>query len=146
VTAQHPDILTVRDAEILRLLNTRVIAIGVYRKSFTVADVVRVVNQRLPQPEPARVRHLHPAPAPSDQAHEVTVPAGQAEVLHELCTGATNAEIAARLGLAEDTIKTQLGKARQAIGARDRAHAIALILGNQVRVVSKVSSRRKKAS
>lgn len=48
------------------------------------------------------------------------------EVLGRVSEGETNPQISAALGLSEDTVKTHLRRAFRKLGARDRAHAVAL--------------------
>lgn len=48
------------------------------------------------------------------------------EIFVEIAGGATNAEIAARLHLAESTVKNNVGRIFAKIGARDRVHAVIL--------------------
>ena len=48
------------------------------------------------------------------------------EVLTMLALGATGSEIAARLFLSPETIRTHTRRARDKLGARSRSHAIAL--------------------
>jgi len=50
------------------------------------------------------------------------------EILVEIARGATNAEIAARLHLAESTVKSNVGRIFTKIAARDRVHAVILAL------------------
>jgi DNA-binding NarL/FixJ family response regulator len=152
VTAQHPDILTVRDAEILRLLR-RVADIGTYRKSFTAEQVVDVA-QRWLVPRKAQVHHLRPVPPPPppvESADEASTPveltATQAAVVAELCkNGDSNAAIGEVLGISEETIKTHLQRAYAAMGARDRAQVVAFVLSGRVQIKLKPNGNRKKAS
>jgi len=48
------------------------------------------------------------------------------EVLRWMAEGATNAEIAARLCLAEGTVRNHVSRILDKLGARDRAHAVRL--------------------
>lgn len=50
------------------------------------------------------------------------------EVLAVVSEGLTNRQVAARLGLAEDTVKTHLSRSMTKLGAADRTHAIAILL------------------
>lgn len=52
----------------------------------------------------------------------------QREVLLLAATGYTNAQIGTRLGIHHNTVNTILGLAYQNLGARDRAHAVALAI------------------
>jgi two-component system nitrate/nitrite response regulator NarL len=47
-------------------------------------------------------------------------------VLRLLAEGRTNAQIGARLGITSNTVKSRLTALYRALGARDRAHAVAL--------------------
>lgn len=51
------------------------------------------------------------------------------DVLGELVAGLDNRSIADRLCIAEDTVKSHLKAIFRKLGARDRAHAVALLLG-----------------
>ena len=50
------------------------------------------------------------------------------EVLGAVADGCTNRQVASRLGVSEDTIKTHLSRAMEKLGASDRTHAIAILL------------------
>jgi DNA-binding NarL/FixJ family response regulator len=48
------------------------------------------------------------------------------EILRQIATGASNAEIAGRLFLSEATVKTHVGRVLAKLGLRDRVHAVVL--------------------
>ena len=48
------------------------------------------------------------------------------EVLKLIADGRTNREIGSRLGISEDTVKVRARALFDALGARDRAHAVAI--------------------
>ena len=50
----------------------------------------------------------------------------QADILHGLCRGLSNAEIGARLHISEDSVKTTAKHLFIRLGARNRTHAVAL--------------------
>lgn len=50
-------------------------------------------------------------------------------VLDSLCEGKGNRAIAADWGISEDTVKTHIKRLLAKIGARDRTHIVALVLG-----------------
>ena len=50
-------------------------------------------------------------------------------MLGELVGGQDNRSIAATLGIAEETVKSHLKSIFRKLGARDRAHALALAIG-----------------
>ena len=50
------------------------------------------------------------------------------EVLRAVADGCTNRQVASRLGVSEDTIKTHLSRAMEKLGAADLTHAIAILL------------------
>ncbi|MFC9287249.1 response regulator transcription factor [Streptomyces sp. NPDC057052] len=56
------------------------------------------------------------------------VTARRLEVLRLAANGHTNAEIARRLWIAEDSVKSHMRLAYEQLGARDRTHAIAICL------------------
>lgn len=56
------------------------------------------------------------------------VTARRLEVLKLAANGYTNAEIAKQLWIAEDSVKSHMRLAYEQLGARDRAHAIAICL------------------
>ena len=82
---------------------------------------LRVLDQRLGR---AR-RHDHRA----DPADEFGLSRREREVLAEMVAGLPNQQIAERLGICEDTVKSHVKAVFRKLGARDRAHAVALALG-----------------
>ena len=136
--AQHPDVLTVRDAEILRLLH-RLVAIGEYRKTFTADDVAHVVNRWL-VPRHADIRYLRAVPTPPDNdTPTVTLPKGQAAAIRTLAAnpGANNYDIGVLLGIGADAAKDRLRRAYTVLGVHSRTEAVQLITSGGVRIVDK---------
>lgn len=54
--------------------------------------------------------------------------ARELEVLGAVADGMTNRQVAGKLGVSEDTVKTHLSRAMEKLGASDRTHAIAMLL------------------
>lgn len=61
-------------------------------------------------------------------ADKPLVTARRLELLTLAANGYTNAEIGKELWLSEDTVKSQMSLAFKQLGARDRAHAVAVCL------------------
>ena len=59
---------------------------------------------------------------------ETPLTARELQILEALADGRTNREIAELLSIAEDTVKTQLKRLYQKLGAADRAQAVAIAL------------------
>jgi DNA-binding NarL/FixJ family response regulator len=76
-----------------------------------------------------RLGASRPAPALADPTAEFRLSRRERDVLDELLTGLDNRAIAARLCISEDTVKSHVKAIFRKLGARDRAHAIALGLG-----------------
>ena len=64
-----------------------------------------------------------------DAADQLGFSRREREVLGELVGGQDNRSIAATLGIAEETVKSHLKSIFRKLGARDRAHALALAIG-----------------
>lgn len=98
-----------------------------------IVDAIRVVHAGHAVVAPSTTRRLieHLAASPgfdTSRADAVLEPltAREAEVLRAVATGATNAEIAARLHLSEATVKTHVGHLLAKLGLRDRVQAVVL--------------------
>ena len=77
---------------------------------------------------------------------EVVITPQQANVLSGMACGHTNRQIARKLGLSEWTVKTHVHRLYAALGSRDRAHAVALVLSGQVQVQVMTNPYRRKAA
>lgn len=143
-----------RDTQILRLLQ-RVIDIGAYRKAWTAQDVDRVVARHIgrpapqPPPAPAPVAPVSvpvplPPPTREQQPLIVELTPAQTAVLDALCQAMTNGAAGRHLGISEDTVKSHVRAILAALGARDRLHAVVMVLTGVVAVVTK--PREKAAS
>jgi DNA-binding NarL/FixJ family response regulator len=86
-----------------------------------VADGLRVLDERLGRSRPAW------------PGRDVITDAGlsprEREVLDEVLSGLGNRAIAQRLCISEDTVKSHVKAIFRKLGARDRAHAVALAVG-----------------
>jgi DNA-binding NarL/FixJ family response regulator len=65
----------------------------------------------------------------SEVASESGLSRREREVLEEMLAGLANKAIASRLCISEDTVKSHVKSIFRKLGARDRAHALALALG-----------------
>jgi DNA-binding NarL/FixJ family response regulator len=86
-----------------------------------VAAGMRVLDQRL-----GRSRRREHRTDPTD---EFGLSRREREVLGEVLAGLDNKRIADRLRISEDTVQSQVKAISRKLGARDRAHAVALALG-----------------
>jgi DNA-binding NarL/FixJ family response regulator len=71
--------------------------------------------------------HLPPAGGPADRGELpelATLTAREREILTEVATGLSNAEIAAKVSLAEPTVKTHVGHVLSKLQLRDRVQAV----------------------
>jgi DNA-binding NarL/FixJ family response regulator len=82
---------------------------------------LRVLDQRL-----GRTRRSDHRTDPTD---EFGLSRREREVLGEMLAGLANKRIAERLCISEDTVKSHVKAIFRKLGARDRAHAVALALG-----------------
>ena len=83
---------------------------------------LRVLDQRL-----GRTRRQTQRTDPTD---EFGLSRREREVLGEMVAGLANKRIAERLCISEDTVKSHVKAIFRKLGARDRAHAVALALGS----------------
>ncbi|GAA6526821.1 response regulator transcription factor [Intrasporangium sp. DVR] len=98
-----------------------------------IVDAIRVVHAGHAVVSPSTTRrlieHLVASPAPDrGEAQRVLdgLTARERDVLLELATGASNAEIAKRLFLSESTVKTHVGHLLGKLQLRDRVQAVVL--------------------
>jgi DNA-binding NarL/FixJ family response regulator len=89
-----------------------------------VAEGGRVLDERLGA--------SRPGPVLADARAEFGLSRRERDVLDELLMGLDNRAIAARLCISEDTVKSHVKAIFRKLGARDRAHAMALALGTAV--------------
>ena len=66
---------------------------------------------------------------------EIVISPRMAQVLSGMAEGLSNRQIGSRLFLSEQTIKTHAKRLFLAIGAKDRAHAVAIAMSGQVKVL-----------
>ena len=98
-----------------------------------IVEAIRVVHAGHAVVAPSTTRRLieHVATMPAfDGARSAamleSLTAREAEVLRAMATGASNAEIAARMHLSETTVKTHVGHVLAKLGLRDRVQAVVL--------------------
>jgi DNA-binding NarL/FixJ family response regulator len=90
-----------------------------------IVDAVRVVARGDSLLFPAAVRRLAAAYGPrTAQLPGVQLTEREAEVLRLIADGLSNAEIAARLVLGLETVKTHVGNILTKLGVRDRTQAV----------------------
>lgn len=78
----------------------------------------------------AGVRLTSPAPAPGPEGNraalaQLGISARELDVLREMAAGRSNKEIAQRLHVSPNTVKTHVGRLLEKLGARRRTEAIA---------------------
>ena len=138
--ARHPNgprviVLTTYDLDDYAFAALKAGASGFLLKDAPAAEVltaVRAVHDGDAVLAPSTTRRLiaHVAaglPGPATGADPfVALTAREREVLLEVATGASNAEIAGRLFLSEATVKTHVGRLLTKLGLRDRVQAVVL--------------------
>jgi PAS domain S-box-containing protein len=126
VTAMTPVALRGRVPEMWRRFLAQGSMQGVYELVDASGTTVRITYMAVARVAPGL--HLsmlltgHPAPAAG------TLSAREREVVGLAATGLTSSEIAAALSLARATVESHFRSAVRRLGARNRAHAIALAL------------------
>jgi len=101
---------------------------GVVSKADDPGDLVRAVLL-------AARDKKYMSPAPAERAYEgdgSDLTQKQREVLALLADGLERKEIAARLNIGEETVKTHLAEARRRLGARTSAQAVAIGVANSL--------------
>lgn len=98
-----------------------------------IVDAIRIVHAGHAVVAPSTTRrliaHVAASSAPDDAvAHRIRrlLTPRELEILLELATGDSNAEIAARLHLSEATVKTHVGQVLAKLALRDRVQAVVL--------------------
>ncbi len=98
-----------------------------------IVDAIRTVHAGHGVVAPSTTRRLieHVAATPADTGARAAAIRGQLtprelDMLRELATGHTNAEIAHRLHLSENTVKSHVGHVLAKLGLRDRVQAVVL--------------------
>jgi DNA-binding NarL/FixJ family response regulator len=97
-----------------------------------IIDAIRVVHagHAVVSPPTTRrlIEHLAATPSPDGSRAKdlLTLTSRERDILLQVATGASNAEIAHRLYLSEATIKTHVGHVLAKLGLRDRVQAVVL--------------------
>ena len=84
-----------------------------------------VVDPRLRRVEPSAVRAAKPFTPGVPRTRR------ESDVLDELIQGQSNRQIGRNLFISEDTVKSHVKAILRKLGARDRAHAVSLVLSNR---------------
>ncbi len=79
-----------------------------------------------PSPAPVPAALPTPAPPPAAPPHPRALTDRELSVLRGMADGHSNLRIGADLDISEDTVKTHARRLFRKLGARDRAHAVAL--------------------
>jgi len=89
-----------------------------------VVDAIRLVARGDSLLFPAAIRRLVAARGGHPDGRTARLTAREAEVLRLMAAGLSNAEIAARLVVGAETVKTHVGNVLAKLGARDRVQAV----------------------
>jgi len=109
----------------------KVVEIGEFHDSWTEPDVHRVLEAHGIRPVTAP---FGGGAIPAPDALVVRLTPVQTDVLRELCTGATNEQIGARLFLSTPIVRRHLDTVARRMNAVDRTHVACLVLTGRVRV------------
>jgi DNA-binding NarL/FixJ family response regulator len=80
-----------------------------------------------------QIRRVEPSAVPATKPFtpEVPLTRRESDVLDELLLGQSNRQIGRNLFISEDTVKSHVKAILRKLGARDRAHAVSLVLSNR---------------
>jgi DNA-binding NarL/FixJ family response regulator len=80
-----------------------------------------------------QIRRVEPSDAPVAKPFtpEIPLTRRESDVLDELLQGQSNRQIGRNLFISEDTVKSHVKAILRKLGARDRAHAVSLVLSNR---------------
>jgi DNA-binding NarL/FixJ family response regulator len=80
-----------------------------------------------------QIRRVEPSDVPVAKPFtpEVPLTRRESDVLDELLQGQSNRQIGRNLFISEDTVKSHVKAILRKLGARDRAHAVSLVLSNR---------------
>ena len=80
-----------------------------------------------------QIRRVEPSAVPAAKPFtpEVPLTRRESDVLDELLLGQSNRQIGRNLFISEDTVKSHVKAILRKLGARDRAHAVSLVLSNR---------------
>ena len=80
-----------------------------------------------------QIRRIEPSAVPAGKpfAPEVPLTRREQDVLDELLQGQSNRQIGRNLFISEDTVKSHVKAILRKLGARDRAHAVSLVLSSR---------------
>jgi DNA-binding NarL/FixJ family response regulator len=80
-----------------------------------------------------QIRRVEPSDVPAVKPFtpEIPLTRRESDVLDELLQGQSNRQIGRNLFISEDTVKSHVKAILRKLGARDRAHAVSLVLSNR---------------